>query len=285
MNKSIPIGRWPNILSLDVALIASCWQYFLSVELDLPLAWSHFVILGAGVWLAYVADRWLDGLRIPLEKAATARHRFYIVYRYPVLLVWFLVLTSAIVLAHSRLDRQELLSGWVLVIVCLIYALLIQRPGIAAWGWLFPKELWASILYVAGVFLFLWDKGIENCAAAILAGAAFFLLCFANCSLMSKWESQEDQKLNQKSLCLKWPVWAGTCKWLAVGATLISWGFLIIIPDERGLALIIAFNLSGWGLFFLDLFCRRFSGEDLRALGDAVLFSPLAAIALQWAWS
>ncbi len=281
-----PFYLWPNILSIDAALIAVCWQYFLGVQFGLSLDWSRHLILGAAVWLAYAADRWIDGLRISLEKVGTARHRFYITNRYPVLAAWLVVLVSAIALAHFKLERRELLLGWALVAVCLIYALLIQRPGIA-WGWLFPKELWASVLFTAGVFFFLWDKGIPHydTIVLVLVVTAFFLQCFANCNLMAKWESEEDRNLGQKTLCLKWPFWAKKCKWLAVAAGLISFGLWFVMPFERGLPLIIAFNVSGWALFFLDLNCHRFSSEDLRALGDGALFSPLAALAIEWAWS
>ncbi len=274
-----PPWRWPNILSLDAALIAVSWQYFISAAFKTPLTGPHFLVLGSAVWLAYVADRWIDGMRINAEKAATQRHRFYIVFRRPILAAWMIVLVAAVVLAHCKLDREELLAGWILVAACLGYALLVKRPG-GDWGWLMLKELWAAILFTAGVFLFLGGIWRTHPLAASVAALAFCLLCFANCSLMGKWERKEDRQHRQMSLCLRWPVWVAASKWLALGTALASWGFLFILPGENGFALIMAFNLSGWGLFLLDLRSRHIPVEDLRVLGDAVLFSPILALIL-----
>ena len=271
--------RWPNILSIDAALIAVSWQYFFSAAFKIPLAGTHFLVLGSAVWLAYAADRWIDGLCLDTEKAATQRHRFYIVYRRAILAAWVMVLVAAVGLAHSKLDRKDLVAGWVLVAVCLIYALLVQRPG-SIWGRLMPKELWAAIFFAAGVFLFLDGIWRAHTPAGLLAAVAFCLLCFANCSLMGKWERKEDRQHRQMSLCLRWPFWVTAAKWLALGAALVSWVFLIILPGESGWALIVAFNLSGWGLFLIDLGSRQLPVEDLRVLGDAVLFSPILALVL-----
>ncbi len=274
-----PIWRWPNILSIDAALIAVTWQYFFSAVFNVSLDWVHFLVLGSAVWLAYAADRWIDCMRIDLDKASAQRHRFYIVYSRRILAVWIMVLIAAVVLAHCKLDREDLMAGWILTAACLVYALLVQRPG-GGWDWFMPKELWAAILFSAGVFLFLGDIWSTDPLGALVAAVAFCFVCFANCSLMGKWERKEDRKLRQMSLCLRWPVWAVFTKWLALGAALLSWGFLIILPGADGWALIMAFNLSGWGLFLLDMGSRFLPVEDLRVLGDAVLFSPILTLVL-----
>ena len=53
-------------LSLNPVLVSICWQVLLFLELDVEIEFSHTLILGLSVWMAYSADRFCEHLLIIL---------------------------------------------------------------------------------------------------------------------------------------------------------------------------------------------------------------------------
>ena len=53
--------RWPTVLSLDAPAVVLGWQAVLAHAARVRLEWPHAVVLSASVWLAYAADRWIEG--------------------------------------------------------------------------------------------------------------------------------------------------------------------------------------------------------------------------------
>ena len=49
-------------------------------------------VLGCSVWLAYAADRWIEGWRLSPEKIRTHRHFFYRSRRWPIMAALFAML-------------------------------------------------------------------------------------------------------------------------------------------------------------------------------------------------
>ena len=49
-------------LSLNPVLVSICWQVLLFLELDVEIEFSHTLILGLSVWMAYSADRFCEHL-------------------------------------------------------------------------------------------------------------------------------------------------------------------------------------------------------------------------------
>src|SRR5882762_6223038 len=82
--------QWPTILSLDAPAVALLWQWQLGRVAHVTLTWVHAFILGSGIWLAYAADRWLEGWRLQPDQVRTQRHWFYQRFRWPVAGVWLL---------------------------------------------------------------------------------------------------------------------------------------------------------------------------------------------------
>jgi hypothetical protein len=74
---------WPTILSLDAPAVALAWQSLLALVVGVKLAAHHSVLLGLSVWLAYAADRWIEGWRLTPQTVRTQRHAFFLRWRWP----------------------------------------------------------------------------------------------------------------------------------------------------------------------------------------------------------
>ncbi|HEY4988495.1 MAG TPA: hypothetical protein VII09_01740, partial [Opitutaceae bacterium] len=68
---------WPTILSLDAPAVVLLWQGLLAKSASVGLAAPERLVLGASVWLAYSADRWIEGWRLGPESIRTHRLRFH----------------------------------------------------------------------------------------------------------------------------------------------------------------------------------------------------------------
>src|SRR5580658_7946163 len=86
--------QWPTVLSLDAPAVALLWQWLLGWIAAVPLPAPRAFVLGASVWLAYSADRWIEGWRLSPERIRTKRHYFYQRWRWPVAAVWLLVFAA-----------------------------------------------------------------------------------------------------------------------------------------------------------------------------------------------
>ena len=114
---------WPTVLSLDAPLVAVGWQRVLADVARLRLEWPQPFILAASVWLAYAADRWIEGWRLTPGAIRTARHAFYQRRRWPLFVLWLTVLAADLWVALTRLSRTEFAAGWLVLPPVLAYLL------------------------------------------------------------------------------------------------------------------------------------------------------------------
>ena len=196
--------QWLTVLSLDAPLVAVAWQLALARVSGVTLSGHHTFILGAAVWLAYAADRWIEGWRLDPAQIGTQRHWFYQQWRWPTAVIWAAVLLVAIWLSLTRLTRAELEAGLLLLVPVLIYLLSHQFLHRAR-RWRAPKEICVALLFAIGVACF----PVANRPAALAVLAApltlFGLLCFADCALIALWEDEVDRSHGQTSLALQFP--------------------------------------------------------------------------------
>lgn len=265
--------QWLTVLSLDAPLVAVAWQAALARAMRLPLRTHHVFILGAAVWLAYAADRWIEGWRLSPGQVLTQRHFFYLRWRWPVALVWSLVLATAVTVSVVELTRAELVAGLLLLGPVLAYLLshqLIHRrhPRRA------PKEVCVALLFSAGVVCFAAARRPDLLLAATPPLGLFALLCFTNCSLISFWEDDVDRAHDQTSLALQYPhshAWLFRLPWIiaAAGAGLALAG----PPAFAGVAW--CASASGLLLGLLHRWHRPLGRQLARALADVALLTPL----------
>jgi hypothetical protein len=265
--------QWPTVLSLDAPAVSVAWLALLARSLDVDLDWPPMFVLGASVWLAYAADRSIEGWRLSREDVRTPRHRFYQRWRGPVSAVWIVALTCDITVAVTRLTRAELLAGWVLTAAVATYLLshqLVHRTR----RWRVPKEICVAGLLTGGIAVFLID--VTGTSALSPPLTLFAGICFVNCVLISSWERDVDLAHQQSSLALDsrhapWIPWA---PWiLAVAAASVAFGGS---APSRTIAGCVA--ASALLLAALDHFEPRIGWPPARVLADVVLMTPLVAL-------
>ena len=92
----VPFYLWPNLLSLDAAIVAVVWLWCFAVSNGVPILpilkpLEMALCLGLTVWLIYMGDRLIDGWRMKDPELSTPRHRFARIAFLPLALIWVAV--------------------------------------------------------------------------------------------------------------------------------------------------------------------------------------------------
>lgn len=265
--------QWPTVLSLDASAVAVLWQWQLARVAGVTLGAHHAFVLGASVWLAYAADRWIEGWRLEPEQVQTQRHLFYLRWRWPLLGLWTGVLASTLGVALRSLSEHELLAGLLLLGPVLAYLLLHQLAHRNSL-WRAPKELFVALLLAGGASCFALARAPGALRGMAPSLGLFALLCFANCALISLWEREVDRSHGQVSLALQYPGGGRILRllpWLvAVVAAASAAGRSGPLREAT-----LAAAASGALLGVVDRLQPRCGRQLARALADAALLGPL----------
>lgn len=268
--------QWPTVLSLDAPLVAIAWQGAVGHAVSASAAPHHAVLLGIGVWLAYAADRWIEGWRLTPATVRTQRHYFFLRWRWPSFGVWLGVLAAGVELAFRELGAREWLFSLGLLGPTLAYLLshqFLHRDN----PWRVPKEVCVAGILAVGVALYpaATTNGPPAAVLPLVAPTGlFFLLALANCLLISDWEREVDRAQGQTSLALHHPAaraLAARLPWV-VAALALTQAFAHHGP-ARAVALcaaVAALLLGG-----LARVQARLGRERARVLADLVLLTPL----------
>jgi hypothetical protein len=271
-----PPWLWPNTLSLDAAFIAVGWQALFARTLGAPIGGHHAAILGLAVWLGYAGDRWLDSQRYLPASVLTHRHLFYARHRSAILCVWVGVLAIAVALAGFSLSPLEFLRGCILLTFCLAHTWGVQN-GSRGFRKRFPKEVSVSVLFCAGVFLFITPPSPPDMVLYAFSGGSFFFLCLANCCLLAHWERGADQAQGEVSIAVTRPTLARRADWLALASPIALWVISFTGRTDAN-PVAIAMAVSAIALFMLNRVALGYSSDTRRAWADAVLLSPYLAL-------
>jgi hypothetical protein len=270
--------EWPTILSLDAPAVGVLWQWILALALGVPLRAHHVVILGASIWMSYAADRWFEGWR--LTRVFTRRHLFYQRYRWQVAVLWLTVFAATVVLALTRLNAAELKGGLLLLGFVLLY-LFSHQVVHRNFGWRAPKEICVAFLLGGGAALF--PAASATSLGPIAPPLVFFmLLCFANCLLISAWESGIDTLHGQTSIALQFRrgvLLAAAVPWGVAG---LAAAFLATGAAGAAEVAALCALVSGILLGLLHIAEPRLGRRAARVLADVVLMTP--ALPLVWPW-
>lgn len=268
--------QWLTVLSLDAPLVALAWQWAVGHAASAPPAPHHAALLGIGVWLAYAADRWIEGWRLTPETVRTQRHYFFLRWRWPSFAVWLGILAGGVWLAIRELGAREWWFSLALLGPTLAYLLshqFLHRDH----PWRVPKELCVAGILAVGVALYpaATTGGPPAALLPLVAPAGlFFLLALANCLLISDWEREVDRSQGQTSLALRY----GAARTLAAR---LPWAVAALALAQavthHGPARTVA--LAGAAAAFLlgglALAQPRLGRERARVLADLVLLTPL----------
>jgi hypothetical protein len=271
--------QWLTVLSLDAPLVAVAWQAAFARAMQVQLQGHHSFILGASVWLAYAADRWIEGWRLEPETVLTQRHWFFQKWRRPVAVAWAVVLGIALTLSVALLTQRELKFGVLLLAPVLAYLLshqLLHRRH----RWRAPKEICVALLFAAGVSCFPLAQrdGIPDGTVPPLV--VFSVLCFANCALISHWEHEVDRSHGQTSLALQFP--QGRPLLRALPWIIAAAGAAGAIAGPRATAgLMGCAAASGALLGGVDRVHGQLGRQLSRALADVALLTPFVLLAIE----
>ncbi len=268
--------QWMTILSFDAPIVAVLWQGLLARTAGVSLGWHHAAVLGLSVWLAYGADRWIEGWRLVPDQIRTQRHHFYQRWRWPLAVVGIVALAADLAIALRCLTTREIEAGLLLLVPVAAYLLshqLVHRHH----RWRAPKELCVALLFGGGVAVFPLASPGVNLGTSFAPLALFCALCFANCALISGWERAVDEAHGQTSFALQFRrahAFARALPWvLAVASLWFAWG--VSGPRRTVFA---CSALSGVLLGGLDLAQPRIGPRLARALADVALMTPLGVV-------
>src|ERR1035441_10524305 len=130
--------QWPTILALDAPAVALTWQAMLAQVAGITLRPYHVVLLGVSVWLAYTADRWIEGWRLSMNTVRTQRHYFFLRWRWPAFVIWIVMLGGGVGLALIRFTPREWVASLGMLVPTLLYLLshqLFHRDHLLGVGW------------------------------------------------------------------------------------------------------------------------------------------------------
>jgi hypothetical protein len=268
--------QWPTVGSLDAPAVALLWQAALAGAAGFRLRPVHALVLGASVWLAYAADRWIEGWRLDPSRVRTHRHQFYQRWRWPVAGLWSVVLAADLAVAFGGLQRRELLAGFLLLAAVAAYLLSHQLIHLGH-RWRAPKEVCVAGLMAGGAALFPAADPGADLGRLALPVAVFAAICFANCALISVWENAVDRVHGQTSL-------AGQFRLGSAFSRILPWFLAAAIAvlrlgsdDPVILDCALASSLL---LGIVDRLELRLGREPARVLADVALMTPAIPLAL-----
>lgn len=265
---------WPTILSLDAPAVVVPWQWLIARCASARAGIPEMAVLGSSVWLAYTADRWIEGWRLVPENIGTHRHRFHQEWRWPIAAAWAAVLGADVAVAVRGLPPREFMAGALILIPVAAYLLshqLIHRNS----RWRAPKELCVALLLGAGAAVFAVGQPGASLPRMAAPLGLFMLLCFSNCTLISVWEHEVDRIHGQTSLALQF---AG----IAAFGRMLPWLVSIVgaaawLAAGRGTAAACA-AASGALLGLVGMAEGRIGRIPARVLADVALMTPLLAL-------
>lgn len=189
-----------NALAVDTVLISLFWQSLVAKLFEIELEHCHRILLGAAVWLGYIADRVSDGFQIT-NRACSVRH--YIAFRYSRILFfsWIFILFLTVLYSVHAVPLNMLSSCMFLAVLCMLNSLVntLDKFG----RFLVPKELRTALLFASGVFLFIVLELPDFTIWLWITFFSFACLCFANCCYFASWDRKVDLIQGQSSLILR----------------------------------------------------------------------------------
>ena len=255
---------WPNLLGLDIPVLALVWQEAFAQGAGVELGSTPRISLFMAVWLIYLLDRVWDSVRCVPGPETAARHQFAHRHRRAML-----AMSAGLILAllglSEKLSATLWLAGGVLAAVVTVYFVWNQwiRPG-RNWGW--TKEA-----LIAGIFAL-------GCALASLVArpslaftaplAAFAFLCLANTLFIAVFEHSSDRERGERSAAGGRFDWI--LPWTCLGLSVLL--VAILRPWPRFSA---AVGLAATVLAFSPWVARRFGPEAASRLADAALLAPV----------
>lgn len=194
LSKHVPnaldtLAMYINILSLDAPVVAVLWCALLAQAAKVSLPAYLYILLGAAVWLAYAADRWMDARRMREDALIAPRHRFYRRHSGLLLSLWVGVLGGSLLVAGWRLPAALLVWASLYAVLVGIYLVTVQfSRNLHA-----IKEITGGLIFAVGCGWLLWAYQPISPLGLFSGQALLVLLCVSNLSLLALWDRPIDR--------------------------------------------------------------------------------------------
>ena len=176
---------WPNVLSLDAALIAVLWYTLFADSIGTARTGSAALVLALSVWLTYTADRLFDVSKRQPEHLLSTRHQFAKTLPETMELV---VHPHQQCFARPARPQQGTAAQRMHSTGNLPQLHPAQPEALET---LFPKTSVRRRHFRAGIVIFLPTQELW------LQGLSFMCLCLINCRLISSKEVKIDDALGE----------------------------------------------------------------------------------------
>jgi len=190
--------RYIRLFSIDIVLGALAGVFLAENSLQTEVPRHYYTILACVVWVIYLLDHIIDGVRAG-KNASNLMQKFFHKHRIPLILVCLMMLIFIFRLVIYRLEPEIIQLGLVLSAAVFFYFLLNVFPGRSGQKF-FIREIWISIIYVAGIWggpvLYANEKLAEGQWLLILS---FFLLILSNVFFNSYIYTETNQKEGKAS--------------------------------------------------------------------------------------
>jgi hypothetical protein len=271
---------WPNLLSLDAPLVAVVWQMLFARSFGVAVDGAQLAALAMYVWLVYVADRTLDGLRIGDPSHDTARHRFYREHWTKMLPAFAGVALVAAYLSLAALS-PAMLRGylWLAAAGTIYFAVVHLMPSRAQRRW--PKELAVAILFAAGVCMPVLAAGKSAWQIFAPAFAMFAAALWINALGIECWEHARALAARRSLGPLPTRALASHLEAAAWAASAAAATLALTHPERAGVPLIYASIAASTALLGSIEWRRdRLASDAMRVLADAAFLTPIVVAVL-----
>ena len=269
-----PLWMWWNLLSLDAPTVVCLWALFFARAVRIPFPCLAVTVLTVTVWIIYVSDRMLDGLRPSGDAAHSDRHNFHARHGYVVLGVLLPITSANLWICLTRLSSQTRAWGLVMCGAVSFYFLAIHVMPDRVGRW-FPKELFAGAIFAAGAAIPAWTHAAESRKGLIPAALLFAGLCALNCIAIECWEHHRGERQWENKPY--WLIQLADSRIVQIAAALIVCAGLLGIFGPHNPGQMELFGASAVSLSLiaaLDWRSNGLSPQVLRVLADAALLTP-----------
>lgn len=219
-----------RIFSLDIVAGAMAALVYSSNVMGIELTWAYYAVLALSVWLIYLADHLMDGVKT-YGKSSSETHNFFYVHKIPIILIFLMTLVFTFRLAMYSLDEKIIEFGMAPAVTTIVYLIMNRYFGKG-----FIKEMWIALIYTMAV----WGGPVIYAGDRIILWqflliASFGLIIFGNVLIYSIYQNKSDWQEGNRSIATDFGMKP------AIFIAIVSMCFAIIIP-------FIAFLFFGAGL-------------------------------------
>ncbi len=259
-------------ISVDIVLGAIGGLYFASHIFKHKPSVYYYITLVSAVWVIYIVDHILDGIR---TKTESDNYEFHFRHRKILLFFGILLILISFCFVLFYLEKELITFGISTFILVIVYQVLnfIFRNKHA----FFPKEILISALYTWGIFggIILMNGGINP--IQLILTVTYFLVVCVNVLLFAYAEINEGKNegyniISTKIGKKKTRILTVSIAVISIVFSLIS-GFLFSTWKES-----VVLNLMSLTLLMIIVFPSLIKSKYFGLIADSVLIYPLVLL-------